>query len=198
VLIRRQTWRVMVLAGCLAGMVQGEPKAPGTGQTVVTSKTLEFDYQRHVAIFETNVEVIDPVIRLKSDRLQILFSSSNEVKSVTATGNVNLWHEGSRAVCRKAVYLVQDGEVVLMGDVVLRNGDRVGTCESARYRLGKSEAHMNGNASLRRPGDTVHADSIVFQLANGDIHDVKATGRVRMEHTGTTVAPEGVNSVEGL
>lgn len=150
--------------------------------TVITSRTLEFDYKRYMATFETDVEVVDPQLRVKSDRLTLLFEEGGQVKSVTASGAVNLSHEQSRGVCRKAIYLAREGEVILMGDVVLRNGDRIGMCQKAEYSIRTGQVKMSGDASLKRPADTVRANEIVFQLENGDIESVKASGNVRMEH----------------
>jgi len=183
----------------LPARVLGQAPVAVRQSTVVTSKTLEYDYKRSMAVFETNVEVVDPVLKVKSDKLTILFDPAGGAKSATAAGNVNLTHEGSRGVCHKAIYLVKEGEIVLMGEVVLRNGDRVATCDKANYYVTTGQVKLTGQAVLKRPSDTVRADEIVFQLEKNDVESVKATGNVQMEHTGTgssagasLLAPAGI------
>lgn len=101
--------------------VYAEQGTEETNTTVITSKHLNFDYKRCIAVFKENVEVVDPQIRIKSDELRVLFDKDNNVKSVTAVGNVRLWHGDKAGTCRKSIYLVKKGEVILMGDAVVRH-----------------------------------------------------------------------------
>ena len=173
---------IAVLLCLFHAQVCGQAPAAIRKNTVITSKTLEYDYKRSMAVFETNVEVVDPVLNVKSEKLTILFEPGGGAKSATATGNVNLTHDGSRGVCRKAIYLVKEGELILMGDVVLRNGDRVATCEKANYYVQTGQVKLTGQAVLKRPTDTVRANEVIFQIEKDDIESVKATGNVQMEH----------------
>jgi lipopolysaccharide export system protein LptA len=90
------------------------------GQTVITSGQLTYDYKRSIAVFEENVVVQDPQVRIMSDTLTVLFDQTNEVKSVTALGNVRIESENRRARCRKAIYLARRGEIMLSGDAELQ------------------------------------------------------------------------------
>jgi lipopolysaccharide export system protein LptA len=90
--------------------------------TVITSRILDFDYQRYIAVFEGDVVVVDPRIRIESDKLTVLFDKGNEIKSATAVGDVHLYHEDKTATCRKAIYLAKSGEVLLTGDARLVRG----------------------------------------------------------------------------
>lgn len=103
-----------------------EAAAQGTNQTVITAKRLTFDYKRFIAVFEDEVVVEDPKVRIESDQMTVIFHRTNDVKSVTATGNVRMKSQDKVATCKKAVYLADTEEVLLTGDAVLSRGrDRV-------------------------------------------------------------------------
>jgi len=106
-----------------------------SGMTEITSDQLTYDYRRSIAIFEDNVVAVDPQVRIESDTLTVLFGSTNEIKSVTALGNVKIRSEGKTAECRKAIYIAATGEILL-----------------------------TGNAKLTRANDSVMGDQITFWL----------------------------------
>ena len=60
----------------------------GDNKTVITSARAYFDYKRSIAVFTGDVNVVDPEVRIKSDKLTVIFDGSNDVSSVTAVGNV--------------------------------------------------------------------------------------------------------------
>jgi len=101
------------------GIAGGAEQALGTNSTVITGERLEFDYKRYIAVFEENVVVEDPQIRIESDRLTVCFDGTNDVKSVTALGRVRMKSEDKRATCDKAVYLASSGEVIMTGSATL-------------------------------------------------------------------------------
>lgn len=110
-------------------------KAAPVPNTVITSDRLTFDYNRMVAVFDGNVDARDPEVHMTGERLTVFFEGSNEVKSVTAIGNVRVYHRDRRAECDRAVYI---------------------------KRLGQVE--MTGNAKLYRGRDVVEGDAITFWL----------------------------------
>lgn len=108
------------------GRVDGAAfESSGTNQTVITSKQLLFDYKRSIALFEGNVEVVDPQMHMFSDRLIVVFGASNSVQTVTALDNVRFDCGDRKGSCERAVYRVPLGEVLLTGSPVLRrtNGE---------------------------------------------------------------------------
>lgn len=110
-------------------------KEEGTNRTVITSEYLTFDYKRSIAVFEGNVVVEDPQIRIESDKMNVLFNEDNSVKSMTALGNVHLRQGDKTATCRRAVYLAGTGEVMLMGKAVLRDPKGLAEGEKIRYLI---------------------------------------------------------------
>lgn len=122
---------VTILAGiwwgfcCVAAVAETagfESPANGNGMTEITSAELTYDYKRSIAVFETDVVVVDPQVRIASDTLTVLFDGTNQIKSVTALGNVRIRSDGKRATCRKAIYIAATGEVILTGDAKLMRG----------------------------------------------------------------------------
>ena len=93
-----------------------------TGKTVIISDRASFDYARSIAVFEGNVEVADPEVKMKSDKLTLLFDGTNDVRSATAVGNVNVRHLNKTATCRKAIYIAESGEIIMTGNVILKDG----------------------------------------------------------------------------
>jgi lipopolysaccharide export system protein LptA len=100
---------------------RGEP-VELANSTVITSKKVMFDYKRMVAEFHGSVVVVDPQIRIESDDLTVAFNSTNEVKSVTASGNVRMKQAEMTATCNKAVYTASEGKVILIGDAKIVRG----------------------------------------------------------------------------
>ena len=108
---------VMLVIACK--VVSGEP-APTN--TVITSGQLTFDYKRSIAIFEKDVVAVDATMKLECDRLTVLFDKKNEVKSLSAVGNVKMTSEGRTGTCKKAIYLAKTGELLMTGDARLSRG----------------------------------------------------------------------------
>ena len=97
-------------------------KAGVDSKTVITSDRASFDYKRLIAVFVGNVNVVDPEVRIKSDKLTVIFDGSNDVSSVTAEGAVHLWQGNRSATCKKVIYVAKEGEIIMTGDVSLNDG----------------------------------------------------------------------------
>lgn len=101
-------------------------ESSGTNETVITSDRLEYDYSRAIAIFTGHVLVESGDLRMWSDKMTVILTPGNDIESVTAIGNVRIVQPGSHARCRKAIFLVQDNEILLTGDAEMVQGkDRV-------------------------------------------------------------------------
>jgi lipopolysaccharide transport protein LptA len=110
----------------------GRPAAAsGQTNTVITSKRLHFDYGRSIATFEGDVVVVDPQVRIESQRMIVTFDATNSVKAVTAMEDVHLFTGDREGTCQRAVYLVASGEILLTGSPALQrerdrlSGDRI-------------------------------------------------------------------------
>lgn len=83
---------------------------------VITSEQLEYDYQRGIAVFKQDVLVQDKDIRMVADELRVFFDEANNVRSFAAIGNVTIQSDESTGSCKKAIYLVAEKELILIGD----------------------------------------------------------------------------------
>ena len=120
-----------MLAALLLGVL-GTVSVAELSRTVITSEHLSFDYERMIATFEGNVSIKDPDIRMTADRMLMFFEGTNQVRSVTATGNVRFWQGDRSATCKRAIYLSRSGEVILTGEAKLSQDSWRNSC-SGRY-----------------------------------------------------------------
>ena len=110
---RRRT--LLILAAGIAAACAPAVFAQGGKKEVteITSERLTFDYNEHYALFEENVVVVDPEMKLKADRMTVHFAEDNEVKSIIARGNVIIEQEDRPATAGRAVYDVESGKIQL-------------------------------------------------------------------------------------
>ena len=117
-------------------------------KTVIQADRLNYDYKRLTAVFEDHVHISDPRFKIDSDELRIIFSRTNEVRSVTAIGNVTLVTEDKTGTCRKAVYLTETEEVVLTGDARLTRGKDTVTGDRITFYLNEDRVVVEGGTQL--------------------------------------------------
>ncbi len=111
-----------VLGGlCMAAMAEPVVTGP-VGETVITSDTLLFDYRQRMCVFEGNVVVTEPRVRMESQKLHVFFDASNRVESVVATESVKVTQENRVATCGRAVYTTESGAIVMTIDPMLARG----------------------------------------------------------------------------
>lgn len=126
--MNRRLLLALGLAACLPAWIPAQDSAPVTN-TVITARRMTFDYKRMIAVFEENVDVVDPQIRILCEKLTVIFEGSNQVKSVTAVDRVRLYHQDKQATADQAVYVARSGEVELTGNARLfwQNDQLAGT-----------------------------------------------------------------------
>jgi lipopolysaccharide export system protein LptA len=117
---RATRWWAALVFGFAAAA--GAQQGGATNQTTITSKTLDFDYGRMIAVFRDDVVVVDAQVHMQCDLLTVLFEGTNDIKSVTATGNVRVRQQDKTATAKRGIYLARDGKVILMGDATLVQG----------------------------------------------------------------------------
>lgn len=85
-----------------------------TGEvTVITSDKLTFDYEKRFALFEDNVVVTDPELKLTCETMTVRFGEDNEVDTIIARNDVHIWQEDKLALSGLATYDVKTGKIVL-------------------------------------------------------------------------------------
>ena len=77
---------------------------------------LSFDYERHIAVFEDNVHVVDDQGDLYSDKLvTYLDQTTRTIRYAEAIGNVRIVQGPNTATGQRAIYEPTMGKVTLMG-----------------------------------------------------------------------------------
>ena len=90
--------------------------------TVITSERLTFDQSEHYALFEENVIVRDPSLRMRADRLTVIFDAANQAERIEAEGRVIIQQEETTAWAGKATYDVESGRIFLEDQPRIRRG----------------------------------------------------------------------------
>ncbi|MBU4343093.1 MAG: LPS export ABC transporter periplasmic protein LptC [Candidatus Omnitrophica bacterium] len=87
----------------------------GIRDTVITCDgPLELNYNTNRATFQNNVEVKDVEGNIFADRIDVYFNpGSKRVKCVVARGNVRIINGENVTYSEKAIYLVDEGRVIL-------------------------------------------------------------------------------------
>ncbi len=93
--------------------------------TEITSVRLTFDQDRKFALFEEDVVVTDPSMKLTSDKLTVYFDDDNQARHIEAEGNVVIEQEETTAWAGKATYDVVSGEVFLEDGPRIRRGNDI-------------------------------------------------------------------------
>lgn len=101
-------------------VVVQDPNAESDNPTVITCDgPLEIDYKRNLAHFKNNVVAKDDRGTLTSDYMDVFYDKgTRRVSKMLARGNVViLGEEGNKTYSDNAIYLADEGRIVLGGDV---------------------------------------------------------------------------------
>lgn len=124
-----------ISAGCLlllhaaagADAKKGEPAdtESQSQELQVTSDTLDMDFAGRAAVFEGNVRVSDAKMVLTAEKMNVLLTEEDELKSIEAIGNVVVVETDSkqRALAGRAFYDVLAGTITLLENPVLEDGE---------------------------------------------------------------------------
>lgn len=115
----------LILAAAASVRAQGGGETgEATNSTVIVSKRLDFDYAKHTAVFDGDVVVTDPRVKISADQITAVFNAENQPDMITAVGNVRIEQDNRKAICERAVYSVRSGLLVLTGKPkVLQDGN---------------------------------------------------------------------------
>ncbi len=137
----RAGWLWAVSLMCLAAVTlaradQGSGAAQAEADancTVITSDRLSFDQQQRTAIFEDNVVVVDPQLKITAHKLTTFFSEDNKMTLVEA-----------------------------LGEVVIRQGEKQARGAAARYEVDANKFVLSGYPVVRQGRDVLSAETITF------------------------------------
>ncbi|RMF25020.1 MAG: hypothetical protein D6760_02040 [Deltaproteobacteria bacterium] len=136
--IREQTGDVIARVAEAAQGLRFGKHLPGDVE--VTSDRMTFDYKRGTLVYTGHVRVLHKDIRLRSDRIDVVFEPgrTDSLRSITATGHV---------------------EVV--------RGDETATGNTAVYDPGRATLTLSGNARLGSGRHRVEGQRVVVYLDEG-------------------------------
>lgn len=122
---------VALAAVWLAGSARAtEPVADAAAeaskQTEITAAHLSFDYEKMQAVFEERVVVLDPSMKLESDKLWVLMDQkSQQISTAKAVGSVKITEKDRVATGDQAEYNAREGKLVLTGNAMVQRGKEV-------------------------------------------------------------------------
>jgi len=91
-----------------------DPAGGKTQTTITCDGPLELNYKQNRAFFHGNVKVEDSKGSILSDRIDVYFNpETKRVKCVVARGNVKIINGNNVTYSEKAIYLVDQGRVIL-------------------------------------------------------------------------------------
>lgn len=135
-----------------------EPDADDTNNTVITSTRLNYDQERRTAIFEDQVVVTDPRVKITAEKMTVFFSGDNKVLAIEAEGSV-----------------------------VIRQDEKIATGEKARYDVDEGKFVLTGRPKIQNGRDLLSADVITFWRNTNRIQcEPHARLEIRTEHVGMT------------
>ncbi|MFT7511814.1 MAG: lipopolysaccharide transport protein LptA [Candidatus Omnitrophota bacterium] len=121
--------------------------------TVITADRLLYDYKNAFAVFEDNVVVIDPGLKLTSDKLLVRFDEKGEVEFIEAKGQVYIQTEGLTARSEVATYDVKKATIVLQVNPVVQREGAMLTGDKVIYYRDEGRLECFPNARLIIPSD---------------------------------------------
>lgn len=129
-------WMLLLVLALLPG-VSGRARAAeaetAADLTVITSDKLTFDYTERFALFDGNVVVVDPQMKLYADKMTVLFSASNRISEIKAEGKVYIVQDDKRARADVAQYNVDQGIIVLTGKPQVTRGEDILTGDKITF-----------------------------------------------------------------
>ena len=109
--------RLSLFAAFSMGALAQGPASSGTAEemTVITSDKLLYDYRNQFAVFDDNVVVVDPQMKLTADKLTVRFDKNNQIQFIEARGQVYIEQaaRGFTARAELVTYHVKEGKIVM-------------------------------------------------------------------------------------
>lgn len=142
-------WLVaLLLAGSASAQAPVSTLATEDNLTVITSDKLTFDYQKQYALFEKNVVVVDPEMRLYADRMTVRFGPDNHITEIKAEGRVHIVQQDKEARSDLAIYNLLQGVIILTGKPQVTRGQDILTGDKITFWKGENRMIVEPRARL--------------------------------------------------
>lgn len=153
--IRILSAALLVCATATTAVPQGANIALGTpafdaGQPVeVSADSLSVDQGTGQAVFDGNVLVVQGDVRMTAGRIRVVYARDDDgnasgIDRLEADGGVTFVTEADAAEAQEAVYAVEEGEVVLTGEVLLTQGQNAISGDRLVLDLTSGTGRMEG------------------------------------------------------
>lgn len=118
--------------------------------TVITSDKLIYDYKQKFALFEGNVVVVDPRIKITADKMTVFFTASNKVSAIKCEGHAVIQQTDKVAKAALATYDVSSGDIVLTGSPVVQSGKDTLTGDPIIFNRDRNTVRVEGTQQKPR------------------------------------------------
>ena len=142
---------MIVAALCWAGVFTASAQTEAGAAadlTVITSDKLTFDYTQRFALFDGNVVVVDPQMKLYADKMTVVFSTSNRISEIKAEGKVYIVQDDKRARSEVAQYNVDQGIIVMTGKPQVTRGEDILTGDKITFWRNENKMLVEPRARL--------------------------------------------------
>ncbi|MEQ6202867.1 LptA/OstA family protein [Sulfitobacter sp. HNIBRBA2951] len=116
----------------------------------VSSDELSVDQETGTAIFTGNVVIGQGDMRLSAGRVLVVYrETADGIAKLEATGGVTLVSGNDAAESQRADYSIDEGTIVMRGNVLLAQGRSALSADTMTIRLRDGTARMSGNVRTR-------------------------------------------------
>lgn len=123
------------------GGITTDPGAP----VEVAADSLSVDQDTGTAIFDGNVVIGQGNLRIAAARAQVVYNAtSGDIASFEATGGVTFANGTEAAEAQSATYDLQNGNLVLVGEVLLTQGASALSADRMTIDVATGNAQMEG------------------------------------------------------
>lgn len=116
----------------------------------VSSDELSVDQETGTAIFTGNVVIGQGEMRLSAQKVLVVYRASQDgIAKLEATGGVTIVSGPDAAEAQRADYSIDEGTIVMRGNVLLAQGASAVSADTMTIRLKDGTARMSGNVRTR-------------------------------------------------
>lgn len=134
----------------------GGMKADTSAPVEVSADQLSVNQTTGKAEFSGNVLIGQGQMKLSADKVVVQYvqGDTQKIDNLDATGNVTLVNGPDAAEAKQAIYEVASGNITLIGDVLLTQGQNVMSGERMVVNLSDGTAQVNGRVrSVLQPAE---------------------------------------------
>jgi lipopolysaccharide export system protein LptA len=123
------------------GELRQDPNAP----VEVSADSLSVDQNDGSAVFSGNVLIVQGNMRMAAPKVHVHYNDETSgIAKLVATGGVTVVNGADAAEAQTANYQVEDGVIVMIGDVLLTQGNNALSTEKMTVNLDAGTAQMDG------------------------------------------------------